>query len=133
MGVDFIDTAYNSFLYNASLLPFDCFIHIYEDSKEEHQLLSLFDNETDNNSFYFDIRESSGRITLINSEFIVWITPNVESSLFIAKSSMKQPSLELVIQVRGKINTSKNLLKLVRFYLNEIVENNNLLTAFNYD
>lgn len=76
---------------------------------------------------YFHVIETEEKITLINSEFVVWIVPFYENSVastytFIALNKEKYPKLEMVFVTSGVYNSSRLVLRVLEKYLKEIQE-----------
>ena len=77
--------------------------------------------------FYFHVIETPEKVTLFNQQFIVWIMPRVEemsASTLVLISLMinGQPHLEIVFCTSGVYNAPKYVLKVLRYYLNEVME-----------
>ncbi len=82
---------------------------------------------------YFHVIESNEKITLINDEFVVWIVPEkIEDTPFtyslIALNRPKEPELQLCFVTSGVYNTSRLVLRVLEKYLEEIQENEKMLT-----
>lgn len=84
---------------------------------------------------YFQIAESSDKITLVNEEFVIWIVPDLADNtpvtyVFIALNRGKKPSLEVTFTASGVYNSSKLVMRILERMLNEIQENEALLNRY---
>lgn len=81
---------------------------------------------------YFQVQESSEKITLVNEQFVVWIIPGIEhhnplTYTLIALQTENGPHLETAFVTRGVYNSSKLVLRVLEKFLWEIQENQELL------
>lgn len=86
---------------------------------------------------YFQVIETSEKITLINDEFVIWIVPEKvnEKSLtytLIALNHQEGPHLELAFITSGVYNTSQLVLRILEKFLFEIQENEDYLNQIKY-
>jgi hypothetical protein len=86
---------------------------------------------------YFQIIESSEKITLVNDEFVVWIIPDKidQFSLtytFIALTELSNQKIQLEVGfvASGVYNTSKLILNVLEKFLAEIQETQQTLSKF---
>ena len=84
---------------------------------------------------YFQVVESSEKITLVNEQFVIWIVPEKRENepftyVLIAINTPKEPHLELAFSVSGAYNTSRLVLRILEKYLLEIQENEDSLRSF---
>jgi hypothetical protein len=86
---------------------------------------------------YFQIIESSEKITLINENFVVWIIPDKtdQSSFTYTFIALRDPNnqklqLEAAFVASGVYNTSKLILNVLEKFLAEIQETENTLSKF---
>ena len=84
---------------------------------------------------YFRVYEDPDKITLINDQFVIWITPQKVEEIpttytFIALNQPENPRLEVVLQSSGVYNSSRLVLMVLEKYLLEIQENENVLKDF---
>lgn len=85
---------------------------------------------------HFQILESPSKITLINSDFVIWIVPelvNDEPKTFtlVAVNQSPHPVLELVFCNSGVYNSSRLVLRILERLLHEVKENEELLKTLN--
>lgn len=81
---------------------------------------------------YFQLIESSGKLTLINEDFVVWIVPENAHQIpltytVIALNYPEGPKLELIFSAAGVYNTSPTVLRVLEKFLYEIQENEEYL------
>lgn len=115
-GVLSIDLA---FLYNQGLL----------DS------LATNEDDTEDLTQYFHVIESNEKVTLFNDHFIVWITPKMEESqpvtyVMIALHQENKAHLEIVFTTHGVYNSPRYVLKVLQYFLSDMVETEATLTLF---
>lgn len=84
---------------------------------------------------YFHVVESDDKITLINDFFVVWIVPDKIGSSAITYTLIalnpSQPHLEMAYSTSGVYNSSKLVLRVLEKLLQEIQENEDLITNLN--
>lgn len=83
-------------------------------------------------NFLFHVNEQSDKITLFNDNFIVWVVPCLLHSgsmtyAFIALNKPSSSQFELAFTAKGSYNSSKIVLRVLDYYLNEIKENESIL------
>jgi hypothetical protein len=83
---------------------------------------------------YFHVIESNEKVTLFNEQFVVWIVPKTEQEIpltyvLIALNAENKNSLEIVFTTAGVYNTPKYVLKVLQFYLLDMLETEATLTA----
>ncbi|NGX33891.1 MAG: hypothetical protein K1060chlam1_00233 [Candidatus Anoxychlamydiales bacterium] len=83
---------------------------------------------------YFHVIESPEKVTLFNEQFLVWIVPKTEQDIpltyvLIALNAQNKTSLEVVFTTGGVYNTPKYVLKVLQFYLLDMLETEATLTA----
>lgn len=81
---------------------------------------------------YFQVLETSEKITLVNDQFIIWIVPEKENEIaytytLIALNHIEGPQLELTFITSGVYNTSKLVLRVLEKFLYDIQENESYL------
>ncbi len=81
---------------------------------------------------YFQVIETTEKITLINDDFIIWIVPEKENEIaltytLIALNRAEGPQLELTFITSGVYNTSRLVLRILEKFLYDIQENEDLL------
>jgi len=83
---------------------------------------------------YFHVIESQEKVTLFNEQFFVWIVPKTEQDIpvtyvLIALNAHNKTSLEVVFTTSGVYNTPKYVLKVLQYYLLDMLETEATLTA----
>lgn len=81
---------------------------------------------------YFQVIETSEKITLINEEFVIWILPDKVNGVsltytLIALNRGEGPQLEITFITSGVYNTSRLVLRVLEKFLYDIQENENYL------
>jgi len=84
---------------------------------------------------YFHVIESPEKVTLFNEHFLVWIVPKTEQDIpltyvLIALTSQNKTNLEIVFTTTGVYNTPKYVLKVLQYYLLDMLETEATLTSF---
>ncbi len=82
---------------------------------------------------YFHVIESKDKITLYNEQFVIWIVPHSVDNepttyTLIALRNEKTIQLEMAFATSGVYNTSKLVLRILEKFLQEIQENEELIT-----
>lgn len=84
---------------------------------------------------YFQVLESSGKITLLNDQFVIWIVPeNIDGvpstfTLIALNHPEEPPRLEMAFSTTGIYNSSRLVLGVLEKFLYEIQETEDLLSA----
>ena len=104
-----------------------------------HELGLLHDlsdskDDPDDLAQYFHVIESAEKVTLFNEQFIIWIVPKMEQDIpityvLIALNSDEKVNLEVVFSTAGVYNTPKYVLKVLQFFLLDMLETEATLTA----
>ena len=113
------------------IIPIDLpFLH------EEGLLNSLHDEkgEPDDLTQYFHVIESVEKVTLFNEQFIIWIVPKMEADqpttyVLIALNHPEKAHLEIVFSTKGVYNTPKFILKLLKYYLSEVIDTEEAISS----
>ena len=97
-------------------------------------LEKLQEENEDDFTQYFHVIETPEKVTLFNEQFIVWIVPKTEQEIpltyvLIAFKNPSKTSLEVVFTTSGVYNTPKYVLKVLQFYLLDMLETEATLTA----
>jgi hypothetical protein len=115
----------------------DRFIHVDIETLKRLSLLDFYCTESQESQLtrYFQIAETQEKITLVNDDFIIWIIPEiVENSpvtfTVIAINENDNPKLELTFKAQGVYNSSKLVMRVLEKLLEEIQENEDLLTRY---
>lgn len=85
---------------------------------------------------YFHVIETAEKVTLFNHQFAIWIVPQVTEDLpmtlvLIALITEDKPHLELAFSTEGVYNTPKLVLKLIRYFLSEVIDNEEAISSIN--
>lgn len=133
-----LDQAYNEFISNlASWIP-EGIIEVDMPLLEETGLLTHEAFEEDKNQeqlpHYFHVIETPDKVTLFNHQFVIWIVPkivddNPTTVVMIALISDKQPHLEIVFSTQGVYNTTKFVLRLLKYYLSEVIDTEEAISS----
>ncbi|GAB4186085.1 MAG: hypothetical protein Tsb0015_03620 [Simkaniaceae bacterium] len=83
---------------------------------------------------YFHVLETEDKVTLFNHQFAVWIVPQLVENIpttitLIALISGKKPQLEIVFSTSGVYNTPKYVLKVLRYFLSEVVDTEEVISS----
>ena len=83
---------------------------------------------------YFHVLETDDKVTLFNEQFAVWIVPQVVDNqpttlTFIALVNGMKPHLEIVFSAAGVYNTPKYILKILQYFLTEVVDNEAMISS----
>lgn len=84
---------------------------------------------------YFHVIEDEDHMTLINTQFVVWIIPQAfegrsHTLVLIALNEPEEPKLELAYMASDVYNTSKFVLHILDKFLSEIQETEELLESY---
>lgn len=129
-----LENCFNKYINNLdSLLP-DGVLSVDLQLLEHLQLLHYFppSQREPELTRFFHLIESPEKITLVNDQFVVWITPRRQNNaLFtyalIALNQDDYPQLELAFVASGVYNTSQLVLRVLEKLLLEIQENEDLI------
>lgn len=83
---------------------------------------------------YFHIIETDEKVTLFNQQFAIWIAPQIVSDMpatltFIARINNQFPKLELMFCTTGVYNTPKHVLKVLRYFLSEVLDTEKVISS----
>ena len=89
---------------------------------------------SDDVTHYFHVIETNDKVTLFNEQFAIWIVPklidNAASTLtYIALLTQDKPHLELVFSTSGVYNTPKYILKVLRYFLHEVIDTEAIISS----
>jgi len=125
-----IENLYNEYTSNLSDWAHDGIINV--DLALLHELGLLDDlpekeMDTDDLAQYFHVIESNEKVTLFNEQFIIWIIPKMEQDVpityvLIALNSHEKINLEIVFTTTGIYNTPKYVLKVLKYFLLDMLE-----------
>ncbi len=132
-----IEKLYEQYISNLADLAHDGIVNVDLALLHELNLLDDLDQITDDPedlTQYFHVIESPEKVTLFNEQFIVWIVPKTEQDIpltyvLIALNTHNKISLEIVFTTAGVYNTPKYVLKVLQYYLLDMLETEATLTA----
>lgn len=133
-----IEDAYKEFMGNLPQWAHDGIIPINLNFLHDQGLLKTFTEDKedpDDLTQYFHVIESTEKVTLFNDQFIVWIIPRGEGEqpvtlVMIATVPQNKPNLEIVFTTNGVYNTPRYVLKVLQYFLLDMLETEATLTAF---
>lgn len=87
---------------------------------------------------YFHVIETSDKVTLFNHQFVVWIVPQLVNETpvtvtLIALIKKEQPHLEIVFSTKGVYNTPKFVLRLLKYYLSEVIDTEAAISSIEHE
>ncbi|GAB5412283.1 MAG: hypothetical protein ChlgKO_13970 [Chlamydiales bacterium] len=100
--------------------------------------LGLLDSEDEDDSeefpHQFHVIETDEKVTLFNEEFAIWIVPKVIDELpttltLISLMDENSSKLEIVFSTSGIYNTPKFVLKVLRYYLSEVLDTEEAISS----
>ena len=132
-----IDKLYEQYSANLSDLAHDGVVNVDLSLLHELNLLSDCDqiiDDPEDLTQYFHVIESPEKVTLFNEQFLVWIVPKTEQEIpityvLIALNAQNKISLDVVFTTSGVYNTPKYVLKVLQYYLLDMLETEETLTA----
>jgi len=132
-----IEKLYEKYSSNLADLAHDGIINV--DLALLHELKLLNDanqikDDPEDITQYFHVMESPEKVTLFNDQFLIWIIPKTEQEVpvtyvLIALNSQNNFNLEIVFTTSGVYNTPKYVLKVLQYYLLDMLETEAALTA----
>lgn len=133
-----LDQAYNEFISSLpSWIP-EGIIEVDMALLEETGLLTHAAFEDDNNQeqlpHYFHVIETADKVTLFNHQFAIWIVPKVVDDnpttiVMISLLKNERPHLEIVFSTKGVYNTPKFVLRLLKYYLTEVIDTEEAISS----
>ncbi|MCB1109484.1 MAG: hypothetical protein KDK64_00740 [Chlamydiia bacterium] len=133
-----LDQAYNEFISNLSSWIPDGIIEVDMTLLEETGLLTHASFEEEKNQeqlpHYFHVIETPDKVTLFNHQFAIWIVPkivdeNPTTIVMISLITNGTPHLELVFSTKGVYNTPKFVLRLLKYYLSEVIDTEEAISS----
>lgn len=133
-----LDQAYNEFISNLPRWIPEGIIDINIQLLEEIGLLhhKTFEGKEDKEQLphYFHVIETNDKVTLFNHQFAIWITPkmideNPTTMVLIALINANVPHLEIVFSTKGVYNTPKFILRLLKYYLSEVIDTEQVIST----
>ncbi|WP_316356017.1 hypothetical protein [Candidatus Neptunichlamydia sp. REUL1] len=133
-----LDQAYNEFVSSLSSWIPEGIIEVDMSLLEETGLLTHVSFEEDNNQeqlpHYFHVIETPDKVTLFNHQFAIWIVPkivdeNPTTIVMISLITNGRPHLEIVFSTKGVYNTPKFVLRLLKYYLSEVIDTEEAISS----
>lgn len=132
-----LDQAYNEFVSNLSSWIPDGIIDVDMSLLEETGLLTIesFEDKSEEQlPHYFHVIETPDKVTLFNHQFAIWIVPKViddnpTTIVMISLVSSGRPHLEIVFSTKGVYNTPKFVLRLLKYYLSEVIDTEEAISS----
>ena len=92
------------------------------------------DNDPEEFPHHFHVIETPDKVTLFNDQFGVWIVPKIIEEIpttfvLVSLVSNDHPKLELVFSTSGIYNTPKFVLKVLRYYLSEVIDTEEAISS----
>ena len=133
-----IEKIFQNYMDNLSNLAHDGVINVSLALLHELNLLTDFysnDTNAEDLTQYFHVIENPEKITLFNEQFIIWILPKMEQEIpityvIIALNTNNKPNLEIVFTTAGIYNTPKYVLKVLQYFLLDMIETEATINAF---
>ena len=133
-----LDKSYNEFISNLpSWIP-EGIIEVNITLLEDTGLLTYESFEDDQHPeqlpHYFHVIETSDKVTLFNHQFAVWIVPkivdeNPTTIVMIALICNETPHLEIAFSTQGVYNTPKFILRVLKYYLSEVIDTEEAISS----
>jgi hypothetical protein len=133
-----LDQAYSEFISSLSSWIPEGIIEVDMSLLEETGLLTHVSFEEDNNQeqlpHYFHVIETADKVTLFNHQFAIWIVPkivdeNPTTIVMISLITNGRPHLEIVFSTKGVYNTPKFVLRLLKYYLSEVIDTEEAISS----
>lgn len=133
-----LDQSYNEFISNLSSWIPEGIIEVDMALLEGTGLLTHASFEEENNQeqlpHYFHVIETPDKVTLFNHQFAIWIVPkivdeNPTTIVMISLVTNGRPHLEIVFSTKGVYNTPKFVLRLLKYYLSEVIDTEEAISS----
>jgi hypothetical protein len=133
-NIALLEESYRKFIKEIATWAPESIIDVNLELLQEFNLLHFHGKPTQDPALtrYFQVVESTEKITLVNDDFVVWIVPEKTENMaltytIISLNDNDHPSLELVFVTAGVYNTSRLVLRVLEKFLFEIQENEEML------
>lgn len=109
------------------------FIALNEMGLLNHEELDQSPNDTITQHFH--VVESQDKVTLFNEQFAIWIVPKLTEQQttttlsYVARLQQNKPHLELVFSTAGVYNTPKYILKVLEYFLREVIDTEAIISS----
>ena len=133
-----LDQIYSKYISNLSSWIPEGIIEVSMPLLEDIGLLKHETFENDKNQeqlpHYFHVIETNEKVTLFNHQFVIWIIPKIideipSTIVMIALINNQDPHLEIVFSTQGVYNTPKFVLKLIKYYLSEVIDTEEAISS----
>ncbi len=135
-----IEEIYQRYIQDLSQWVHDGVVSVDLNLLHDLGLLETIQNEKDEEDFtqYFHVVETPEKVTLFNEQFLIWIVPKMEEEIpityvMISLNSENDSHLEVVFTTSGVYNTPRYVLKVLQYYLLDMLETEATLTAYEKD
>jgi hypothetical protein len=133
-----VEEIYQRYIQDLAKWVHDGIVNVDLNLLHELGLLENIQNDQDDQddfTQYFHVVETPEKVTLFNEQFIIWIVPKMEEEnpityVLISLNSENDSHLEVVFTTSGVYNTPKYVLKVLQYYLLDMLETEATLTAF---
>ncbi len=132
-----MEEAYKEFTTNFKKWAPDGIIEIDLEALCDMGLLNRDDfdeEEPDDVTQFFHVTETPDKITLHNEKFAIWIVPKMINEMptthtYISQLHKNVPHLELVYVTAGVYNTPKFILKVLQYFLIEVIDTDAIISS----
>jgi len=132
-----LEESYDDFVQNFKKWAPDGIIEIDLEGLCEMGLVNredFDDEEPDDVTQYFHVLETPDKITLYNEKFAIWIVPKLIEDIpttltYISQVQKEKPQLELVFSTVGVYNTPKFILKILQYFLIEVIDTEAIISS----
>lgn len=133
-----LEESYNEFMKDLPRWMPDGVIDVNLKLLDEMGLLNQGELECDENEdhfpHYFHVIETPDKVTLFNHQFVVWITPQVVNNVpctltLVGLMHADKAHLELGFTTSGVYNTPKFVLRILRFFLSEVIDTEAIISS----
>lgn len=131
-----IEEIYQQFIQDLSQWVHDGIISVDLNLLYDLGLLeNIQEDQEDDFTQYFHVIETPEKVTLFNEQFVIWIVPKMEEEnpityVLIALNTEDKTHLEIAFTTSGVYNTPKFVLKVLQYYLLDMLETEATLTAY---
>lgn len=133
-----LDQAFNDFTANLQSWIPEGIIEVNLSLLEKTGLLNFKAFEESQGSeqlpHYFHVVEAAEKVTLFNNQFAIWIVPKMLDEdpitlVMIALINENNTHLEIVFSTKGVYNSPKFVIRLLKFYLSEVIDNEEAISS----
>tara|TARA_B100000989_G_C19438210_1_gene426098 strand:- start:562 stop:990 length:429 start_codon:yes stop_codon:yes gene_type:complete len=133
-----LDQAYSKFIGNLpSWIPegiIEVDMNLLEKTGLLHSGFFEKDNANEQLPHYFHVIETAEKVTLFNHQFAIWIVPKVVNDnpttiVMISLIGKSVPHLEIVFSTKGVYNTPRFVLRLLKYYITEVIDTEEAISS----